>query len=121
MLLDGIGEQAAKVSSSAARRPRFTWSRVALPFLAGPRSVGILAAARARSSAGRARESHSRGQGFESPRVHQSVQAKNVPQVIREVEGRGCSAVLELEGVAAGVETLNVRTPRVADGVGLKG
>src|SRR2546428_13412532 len=26
---------------------------------------------RARSSAGRARESHSRGQGFESPRVHQ--------------------------------------------------
>ena len=26
----------------------------------------------ARSSAGRARESHSRGQGFESPRVHQA-------------------------------------------------
>ena len=44
-----------------------------------------------------------------------------MPQVIREVEGRVYSAVLELEGVAAGVETLNVRTPRVADGVGLKG
>src|SRR5262245_16164083 len=41
------------------------------------RSAGILALQRsvrllwARSSAGRARESHSRGQGFESPRVHQ--------------------------------------------------
>src|SRR5439155_15898785 len=43
----------------------------------GPtKAAGILALRRphvipwARSSAGRARESHSRGQGFESPRVH---------------------------------------------------
>src|SRR2546430_3910058 len=46
----------------------------------GPtKAAGILALRRphvipwARSSAGRARESHSRGQGFESPRVHQMI------------------------------------------------
>src|SRR5438876_10127621 len=65
----------------------------------GPtKAAGILALRRphvipwARSSAGRARESHSRGQGFESPRVHSCPVSGHTGHLLQDIVHRPASA-----------------------------